>query len=50
MPTCLWSVRQIPEGESPKPPDLPKSLAISTGRQTLVIPLIGVRSQAWEKR
>ena len=34
-----------PEGEYLTPPDLPESLAISTGRPTLVIPLIGVRSK-----
>ena len=34
-----------PEGEYLTPPDLPELLAISTGRPTLVIPLIGVRSK-----
>ena len=34
-----------PEGESPTPTDLPESLALSTGRPTLVVPLIGVRSK-----
>jgi nucleotide-binding universal stress UspA family protein len=33
-----------PEGESLTPPDLPELLAISTGRPTLVIPHVGVRS------
>jgi nucleotide-binding universal stress UspA family protein len=35
-----------PEGESLTPTDFPESLAISTGRPTLVVPLIGVRSNA----
>jgi nucleotide-binding universal stress UspA family protein len=33
-----------PESESLTPPDLPESLAIASGRPTLVIPHIGVRS------
>ena len=34
-----------PEGRSLTPPDLPESLAIATGRPTLVVPHVGVRSK-----